>query len=382
MQPLMAFIISYKMLFRKGGVTSLILTIALLIAILTSANSIINYINSQTQILTNLVNVSRTYLILNANSTAITDSKIDADLSNKLYGLGYIKYIFSQKMLIANIIINSNNHIAQVRGIDNIDAFFKARSIYINGTIAKELTEANIGEILAKTFSINIGDEVSLEVNGKQVKVRIVGLFKSQTQSDTEIIVPIEITNKLTGNNNTLSIIEFSLKENVNIIEALNKITQLLPRNIKLIQAQQLKEFAQQINMQMLVFLNAWSIAVYAVVVIAFYIIAIRLITESSYELAMLRALGAKKHLIFMIVLAYTATIVFLGSILGIALGIAGSQIASTILGWIMPSINISPFLEIDQALQIILLAFASSIIGCIYPALKSSYIRYMEQPL
>jgi len=43
----MAFIVSYKMLFRKGRIASLILTIALLIAILKSTNSIINYINSQ-----------------------------------------------------------------------------------------------------------------------------------------------------------------------------------------------------------------------------------------------------------------------------------------------------------------------------------------------
>jgi ABC-type lipoprotein release transport system permease subunit len=186
----------------------------------------------------------------------------------------------------------------------------------------------------------------------------------------------------LAGNNDTVSLIEFSLKEGVDSWEALGQIAQLLPENVKIVQAQQLKEFAQQMNMQTAAFLNVWSIAVYAVVAAASYIAAARLITESSYELAMLRAIGAKKRLAFTLILAYTVTIALLGSMLGIALGTAGTQTASTMLRWILPSVDVTPFLEAEQALQMLLLTLASSVIGCIYPALKSVQTRYMEQPL
>jgi ABC-type lipoprotein release transport system permease subunit len=192
----------------------------------------------------------------------------------------------------------------------------------------------------------------------------------------------MEAANMLAGNNVTVSFIEFSLKEGVDSREALGQIAQLLPENVKIVQAQQLKEFAQQMNMQTAAFLNVWSIAVYAVVAAASYIAAARLITESSYELAMLTAIGAKKRLAFTLILAYTITIALIGSILGIALGTAGTQTAATMLRWIMPSVDITPFLETEQALQMLLLTLASSVIGCIYPALKSARMRYMEQPL
>jgi ABC-type antimicrobial peptide transport system permease subunit len=96
----------------------------------------------------------------------------------------------------------------------------------------------------------------------------------------------------------------------------------------------------------------------------------------------MLIAIGAKKRLVFTLILAYTVTIALLGSILGIALGIAGTQAASTMLRWILPSVDVTPFLEAEQALQTLLLTLASSVIGCIHLALKSARTRYMEQPL
>jgi ABC-type antimicrobial peptide transport system permease subunit len=113
-----------------------------------------------------------------------------------------------------------------------------------------------------------------------------------------------------------------------------DKIRSILPDNLELVQAQCIRDFVQQTNLQTLSFLNAWSIAVYAAVSAASYTIATRLITESSYELTMLSALGAKKRLIFALILCYTTTVALIGSILGISLGVAGAQIASTLLRW------------------------------------------------
>jgi len=49
----------------------------------------------------------------------------------------------------------------------------------------------------------------------------------------------------LAGNNDTAFLIEFSLKEGVNSREALDQIAQLLPENVRIVKAQQLKEFTQ-----------------------------------------------------------------------------------------------------------------------------------------
>jgi len=378
----MAFITGCKMLFRKGGTAPSILAIALLVAITTSTNAIVNYLNLQSETLAGLVNPAGTYLILSSNSTATTDSKLPADLTAKLSNLNYVKHVLPQKTLTVNLTTNSGSRTIQIRGVEDVGNFLKTRRAHLNGTVAKNWTEANAGEILANAFYISPGDEISLALGERRIKVKVVGIFRSQTQSDAELVVLMKTANMLAGNNHTISLIEFSLKEGVDSREALSQITQLLPENVRLVQAQQLKEFTQQINMQTIAFLNVWSIAVYAVVAAASYTIATRLITESSYELATLRALGAKKHLTFTLILAYTTTIALLASILGTALGTAGTQTASTILRWTQPNIDVTPFLKPEQALQTLLLTLTSSILGCIYSALKSARTRYMEQPL
>ena len=64
-----------------------------------------------------------------------------------------------------------------------------------------------------RALSINVRDEVTLTVGDRRVDVKVVDIFKSQTQSDVEILVPIEAANRLAGNSNTISLIEFSSKK-------------------------------------------------------------------------------------------------------------------------------------------------------------------------
>ena len=378
----MAFIIGCVMLFRKGLAAQSILAIALLVAVVASANAIINYLNLQSENLAGLVNPRGTYLILSSNSTAITDSEVPADLAAKLRNLSYVKNVFPQRILIANLTANFGSRKTLVRGVEGVGSFLRTMGAHLNGTAAENWMEADAGEILARSLSISLGDEVSLALGERSVKIRVVGVFRSQMQSDAELIVPMETANILAGNNDTVSLIEFSLREGVDSREALGRIAHLLPENVKLVQAQQLSEFARQMSLQTVYFLNVWSLAVYVVVAAASYIAAARLIAESRYELAMLKALGAKKRLTFTLILAYTITIALVGSILGIALGVAGTQAASAVLRWIQPSIDITPFLKAEQAIQTLLLTLFSSIIGCAYSALKSAQIRYVEQPL
>jgi ABC-type lipoprotein release transport system permease subunit len=353
-----------RMLLRKRGTTLSIIVVALLAAILASANSIINYVDLQVEAFGRLVSPGRTYLILNGNSTSIMDRWVD--VAWKLCGFSYVEHMLPQKILTVNLTVESISRMVQVRGVEDVDVFLKVRGAYVNG--AENWTEVNVGEILAGALSISIGGEVNLSFGVRQV--RVVGVFRSRTRSDAELVVPMETARRLAGNDDKLSFIEFALKEGVGMLEAVNEIKRLLPENVKLIQAQQMGGFAQQMSMQTLIFLNVWSTAVYAAIA-ASYVIATRLIVELKYELAMLRALGAKKIIPLTLIFTYIAAVAFIGSMLGISLGTAGTRAASTILRWIMPSAGITPFLEVEQAVRTLLLTFASSILGCMHPAVK-----------
>jgi len=340
--------LGYKMLLRKRGTGLSILAISLLVAIPASMGSVVNYINSQVEILGGLVIPSKTYIIMSKNSTP-SESRVNISIE-KLRAVS--NKIFPQKIIQANL----TGFKVRVRGISNM-SFLTG----IKGRAAENVDEADVGKILAKTLNISIGENITLSAK-KALTVRVVGIIESKTQLDAEIVVPLETAWELSGDRSISLILIEDPKD--------DKIRSILPDNLELVQAQCIRDFVQQTNLQTLSFLNAWSIAVYAAVSAASYTIATRLITESSYELTMLSALGAKKRLIFALILCYTMTVALIGSILGISLGTAGAQIASTLLRW-TKNMGISPFLDPLQAFQILLLTLISSVLGCIYPALK-----------
>ena len=364
-----------RMLLRKSGTAHALLSIALLTAIITSMTSIINYLIFQTESLGNLVNTGGTYIILNRNSTTISDSCLNANLLEKLSDIDGIEYLLPQRLLPANLTTRLSTNLIYVRGV-NAEIFLKLRHASLNGTIAKDSTEANVGEIIANIFSIKVGDEIDLAFKRFHIKVKVVGIFRSRTQSDTEIIIPMETINTLTKENNTFSLIELTLRNEVNIQETLNQISQALSGDVKILQAQQPKEFIQQVNMQTLTFLNTLSTIVYIVVAIASYIIATKTTIEASYEFTMLRVLGAGRKHLFTLIILYVATIALLGSAFGIALGTVTAQAASTLLRWLRPAVNVMPFTEVDQATRILLSTLTSSIIGSLHPSLKPTHME------
>jgi hypothetical protein len=157
----MAFTPSCKMLFKKGVAAQSILAVALLVAIISSTNAIVNYLNLQSENLAGLVNPRGTYPIPSSNSTAMTDSQIDAELTAKLSNLSYVNNVFPQKMLAANPTTRSGSRTIHVRIVKDVGSLLNTRGVYLNGTAEKNWTEAKAGEILARALSISLGDEVA-----------------------------------------------------------------------------------------------------------------------------------------------------------------------------------------------------------------------------
>lgn len=372
----------FKMFLRGRGLFLSVLSIGFLVAILVGTGSVVNYVNLEGRVLGGLVSPGDLYVVVSRNSTSVSDSRVSVGLADELGNVGYVRYVLSQRILMANLSVGSGVYVVRVRGVSDVGVFLKVRGAYLNGSGARDLGEGDVGELFAKVFSLKLGDVVSLSVNNESVSVKIVGVFRSQSQSDAELVVPIGTVNKLVKNNDTVSFIEFGLKNNVDVKRAVDEIASMLPEDVKLVHVQQLKEFVEQMNVQVLSFLNVWSVVVYVVVAGASYIIVTRLITELKYELFMIRVLGAKKFYVFGFILVYMMFIAFLGSVIGVALGIVGVQVVSTVLRWIWPSVGISPFFDIDGFVQTLILTLFSAVLGCVYPAFKSMRIRYMEPHL
>jgi len=367
------------MLLRKRGTAESILAIALLIAILASITSVVNHLNSQAETIGNLLPTGETFIILSKDSTSITDSKVDIELANLVSNTTNTKYVLPQKVFYASLMTTSNDSRALVRGVD-VQTFLEARHAQINGSAAEGM-QANVGELLARLASIEVGDQIDIEVSNKRVTVEVAGIIQTLTQSDTEIIVSMNVANSLSEDNDKVSIVEFTLND-THSPDVIDQLREALPTDTKIVGTQQTQVFIQDINSQTVSFFSLWSIVVYATVTAASYVVATRLTIESSYELAMLRALGGKRILLSNFILAFTFIISFLASVLGVAIGLTGAQMISTAARWTWRSYGVMPFLEIQQTAQIVLFASAASILGSIYPALKVMRKTYVELTL
>ena len=368
------------MFLRRRGLFLSVLSIGFLVAILVGTGSVVNYINLQSQVLGGFINPGGVYIVLSKNSTSITDSRVDVGLVSLFNNVGYVKYVVVQRMLNVSLFTDSGVRVVYVRGVSDVGVFLKMRGAYLSGGVARNWTECDVGELFARVFSIRLGDSIRLGFNGVYVDVKVVGLFKSQTQSDAELIVPIETVNKLVGDNSSVSFIEFGLKDGVDVGKVGGEIMCMLPGDVKLVHVQQLKEFVRDLILEVLDFFSVWSVVVYMVVVGAAYVIVTRFVIESNYELFMVRVLGGKRFHVFGLILMYTMVVAVLGSVFGIALGVVSVQIVSTVLRWFWPSVGISPFFDVDGVFLTFLLVFVSAVLGGMYPAFKVVREKYVGQ--
>lgn len=368
----------YKIFLRRRDTAQSILAIALLVAMLASVSSIVGFLNAQVKTLASLSNPVGKYIVVRGDS--ISESRLNVQLLDSLSSLQCFDNIFAESFFWSNVTVGLKRLEAPVRGVSDVEKFLRVRGARLNGSTARSVNEAVVGEIIAEACSIGIGGEICLTYKVKSVNVVVVGVFRAQSEIDSEIIVPIETAFNLTGE--SVSLIEFSLKRDVSVEKALTEISMLLPEDAKIIQVQQPILFAQEVNAQMLSFLSFWSLAVCAVVASASYIIAARLVEESSYEILMLRALGVRRTKLFALITLYILIVAALSSILGISLGLVGAQVTSAALSWLTPSIRITPMLELQQVMWILSITLFSAAIGCLLPAYRATKIEYTEKLL
>jgi len=373
--------IAFRMFLRKGGTSSAILAIALLIAIMASANSIVNSINSQATALESMVDVGQTYLVMQKNATSVTNSQVSPGVASLLENMSDVDQVLPQTITDVTMTSNSSNYNVELTTVEDLPSFFNVKQAQMQGQIAEpNALEVDIGIALASLTSTNTSDQVTLTFGDTSLKVSITGVFTTLTQSDAQIVAPADIAQQLTGENST-SFVEFSLKTDSSQ-SAVSSIEQALPTDVKIVKVQELKGFIQDVSDQTLSFLNLWSIGIFVVIAAASYLVATRLVTESTYELSMLRSLGSNRGLLFRLVFTYIVAVASLGIVLGLSIGIVGAQAASTMANWIQPGVTLAPFLEIGQAAQLAAFTFLSAIMGCLFPAFKSAFWFKTEEAL
>ena len=250
------------------------------------------------------------------------------------------KVVYAIPVIEKQVLVSADNHNigVQLRGIKSTDLEKKSivATNIVAGSIAKMVDNGIIiGSALASSLHVYVGDEVKLISpqtsdtfigNIPRLKTcKIVGVFDSGMPDfdGTVVFTSLELAQ-----------IFFKMKEQINLIE----VTTQLPNDVIIVKKMLNKRLNNQFriidwkqrNAAFMGALQTEKIAMFVIltlimVVAAFNIISslIMLVKDKTSDIAILRTMGASKQTIVKIFLICGTSIGFVGTILGVILGVS-----------------------------------------------------------
>ena len=231
-------------------------------------------------------------------------------------------------------------------------------------------------------------DPIGQTIRIRNIPFRVVGSLKSKGQNmmgqdqDDIILIPYTTLQKrLVGSTRSWGFI-VSARSKQQMVEAQDQITQLLRARHKLgmtddndftIRTQTEIAEASSATSKIMTTLLA-SIASVSLIVGGIGIMNIMLVsvTERTREIGVRMSIGARKHDILMQFLMEAIVLSLLGGLIGIGLGVVGSNLVSRIAGW-------QTFVTANSIILAVIFSTAVGVFFGFYPARKASLLNPIE---
>lgn len=351
------------MMLRRGETLLYVFSTALLVALPVATLSVSYPFRMYLEDLSSITDTGGLYLVLQGSSPS--DSILDPSVVDVLRGFDPIGLMVVEG-LVDDAILSLDDvvHRISLRFVDDLGSYSKLIDLRVEGRIPTSVSEVLVGVSLARLYSLRVGDRVRITFGSRSVDVSVSGLARSGSQCDYEVIASMGLARILGFDR--LSMVEFRFKPGVRVDDALLELSRILPVDARVYGTRRIGEYVYGIGVQIARFLYVWIIPVYIVLAVSSYISSMSLISGSSYELSIIRDLGAGRSVVSLSILLYVALTSITGSILGLSIGLAGVQVASKLIVWVHPSVSLTPILNVYDALMVSALSVIVSILGSI----------------
>lgn len=365
--------LSFKSIINDPKQSTLyILTIAFLVMVIVAPTAIANgYSNQLTRLIPPVT--GRYILAINSTATSLSDSIIDYSLINNLLE-ERIDTIIPQLLFYYKINNGSRIENVRIRGIDP-GSFYEGRNIQIiEGNKTSIEFKANIGMLLSRRLNITLGDQIELKKSNMTVKLRIAGIVNCRGVCDDELLITIEDAWKIKPEMyGKINFIELKITEKSNITEVVNRLNEWIG-DLKFLQERPFSSAATKLISQTFQSIKNWTLPIYFLIIMATYLVTMKIAADSDKDVALLRSLGASKRKALSFLLSKSLLISTFGVMLGIAFGVTCSQAIFRLISLLLSTgLYNPPNLTIYDTVQILFLAQLSSVLGCIYPAINSA---------
>lgn len=248
----------------------------------------------------------------------------------------------------------------------------------ISGRIPTNDWEVLLGYEVAQHEKLKPGDQFAAHGGGSLVISGIVGLTGSQ--DDAFVYLPIQTAQKLLNQQNVATAIGVKVTDP----ERMKGIIDALVKEVPGIQIVTMGEVMNSIsNLAAAARAMSLSIVMIAILISAVGVLNSILMTvfERTQEIGMMRAVGASRQDIFLIIIEETTILAAGGGLIGIAAAIFGSRLIEMFVRMMMPYVPSGKLISFDPLLALGSVAFilAIGLAAGLYPAWKASKINPIE---
>ncbi len=315
------------------------------------------------------------------------------DIEKKIDGVSAVTYVTRAVLQVVHenknwntVVLGANETFSEVRDWPMAEGTFFTQSDEDNG--------AKVA-VLGKTAAENLferGEEaIGAQIRIKNVPLRVIGLLASkgqtltgQDQDDTVVIPFSTAERKVLGTKflGTVGIILVATAKREQAATVVPEIKDLLRARHRLQPAEEddftirtmediAKTLAGASRTMMLMLLSIASISL-LVGGIGIMNILLVSVTERTHEIGIRMAVGAKRRHILLQFLVEAVILSTLGGIVGVAVGVLGARLATTIAGW--------PIIVSPQAVAIaFLFSVGVGVFFGLYPANKASRLNPID---
>lgn len=251
--------------------------------------------------------------------------------------------------------------------------------------------ECLVGRTLAASLGIEEGMDVRLLAEGRSLLFRVAGLFVTKTNNslglfqtntpmDTQLLASraylSSVFPRFTSN---ASIVRIRASESEGLSLAEGYTAENHPE-LEVMEAMQVSNFFEKSIINVSRLLSTIVVFVIILMVLGIYNSMNMVISERTWEIGVIRAIGARKSFVLRLFVAESAMLALLGGLFGVALGIAMSHAITSFFSiFVEGSPSIAPLTKLSTIVWGIAASLVIGVFGGIFPANRASSLLISE---
>ena len=250
----------------------------------------------------------------------------------------------------------------------------------LGDTATIEPGECIVGETFSGTVGIQTGMNLSVESQEAVFNLRVVGVFRTNTPLDAQILVDRAYLSAIIPRFATnSSILAIRVLDPADIL-AIAEFTRSTHPELSIREGKQVSKFFEKSIINVSRLLSTIVVFVVLLMVLGIYNSMNMVVSERKWEIGVVRAMGARRSFILRLFILESAMLSVLGGLFGTALGIASSHAITSFFSiFVAGSSSVVPLTKITTIGWAMTASLAIGLLGGMLPANRASRVEISE---